>query len=335
MMKTVPIKISALIIVIAFFISPASAVISINVPPIADAGLDQSVDVGDLVTLDGSGSSDEDGDSLIYHWEIVLPPGSSAELSDPTAVQTTFTPDVGGTYETSLVVNDGLDDSEPDTVIVTATATATVTPDAVIEKAKNAIVTINGLDSGDFRNPYNQQRLINKLNVVILLVNRGKYVAARYEFQNDILLKTDGCTKIGRPDRNDWITTCEAQAQVYPLITEMIELLEELTATDTQSEVIAKAELAIDTINDLDSGDFRNPYNQQRLTNKLNAVIQMVKWGKYDAARYELRNDILPRMDGCAKGDGPDRNDWITTCEAQDEVYPLITGMIELLGELT
>ena len=90
-----------------------------NTPPVADAGNDQTVTVGELVTLDGSGSSDADGDMLSYAWSFLnVPLGSSATLSDPGAVMPTFTADIQGEYVIQLVVNDGQADSVPDEVIV-------------------------------------------------------------------------------------------------------------------------------------------------------------------------------------------------------------------------
>ncbi len=82
-----------------------------NSPPTAVIAPLGAVHVGSLVTLDGSGSTDPDGNSLTYHWTLSPPAGSSAMLSDPSAVMPTFTADRTGTYDVQLVVNDGTQDS--------------------------------------------------------------------------------------------------------------------------------------------------------------------------------------------------------------------------------
>ncbi|MBS1132992.1 MAG: hypothetical protein H6R02_133 [Burkholderiaceae bacterium] len=56
-----------------------------NAAPIANAGSAQSVVAGSSVTLNGSGSSDANGDALTYSWTLSSKPmGSSASLSGAT-----------------------------------------------------------------------------------------------------------------------------------------------------------------------------------------------------------------------------------------------------------
>ena len=87
--------------------------------PVADAGDGQTATSGATVTLDGSGSSDADGDALTYSWTKTA--GPAVTLSDSSAVKPTFAaPDVSGntTITFSLTVSDGLN-SDSDTVSIT------------------------------------------------------------------------------------------------------------------------------------------------------------------------------------------------------------------------
>ncbi|MEA1901386.1 MAG: phosphodiester glycosidase family protein [Thermodesulfobacteriota bacterium] len=89
-----------------------------NIPPIADAGLYDLVEVGSgcvaAVPLDGSGSSDPDGDPLTYTW--AWDDGSS--IGSASGVNPTINLPIG-TFTITLVVNDGTEDSEPDEVDIT------------------------------------------------------------------------------------------------------------------------------------------------------------------------------------------------------------------------
>ena len=92
---------------------------TINSPPVAEAGSDQTVFVTQTVLLDGNNSSDVDGDSLTYLWSFVTrPSGSGATLSTPTSLNSGFTVDLPGAYEVELLVNDGTENSAPDTVVI-------------------------------------------------------------------------------------------------------------------------------------------------------------------------------------------------------------------------
>ena len=88
-----------------------------NSIPIADAGPDQTVHVGDEVQLDGTGSYDPDGDELSYFWS--QPEGPLAQLDDSTSPTPTFTATEVGELVFELVVSDGEAESEPDQVTIT------------------------------------------------------------------------------------------------------------------------------------------------------------------------------------------------------------------------
>ena len=91
-----------------------------NSRPQADAGPDQTVAVGSTVQLDGTASSDVDGDHLSFHWSFTTrPDGSAASLSDPADPQPTFVSDTVGDFVVQLIVNDGSEESTADTVAFT------------------------------------------------------------------------------------------------------------------------------------------------------------------------------------------------------------------------
>ena len=121
-----------------------------NTAPVADAGPDQTVLVTDTVTLDGSGSTDVDGDSLTFSWSLSPPATSLAVLDDPAAVMPTFVVDLPGTYVAQLIVNDSTVDSDPDTVTITTDNSPPVAeagPDQTV--LVNDIVILDGSGSDD------------------------------------------------------------------------------------------------------------------------------------------------------------------------------------------
>jgi hypothetical protein len=135
---------------------PATVVVTsaaANVAPVARAGANQNVVVGGLAVLDGSASSDANGDVLTYRWSLTTrPAGSAAALSNATSAKPSFSADRAGDYVATLIVNDGRVDSEPATTLVTA-ATGNVAPVAHAGPAQNVVtgrsVTLDGTGSTD------------------------------------------------------------------------------------------------------------------------------------------------------------------------------------------
>lgn len=92
-----------------------------NGVPSANGGDNRTVNVGEAVQLDGSGSSDPDNDPLNYAWQLLSqPPGSNASLFNTRAQAPTITPDVAGSYQIQLVVDDGELDSAAVQIVITA-----------------------------------------------------------------------------------------------------------------------------------------------------------------------------------------------------------------------
>ena len=116
-----------------------------DLPPVADAGPDQSVNEDTLVTFDGSGSSDDNGIDN-YTWTII-------ELSVVLyEIDPTYTFDDPGMYHVWLVVTDTVGQlSDPDEMIVTVDDVTPPIAEAGPDQRVNLgdIVTFNGSLSTD------------------------------------------------------------------------------------------------------------------------------------------------------------------------------------------
>jgi cytochrome c peroxidase len=112
-----------------------------NSSPVANAGVDQSVTNQTTVTLNGSGSSDLDGDTLTYNWQLAArPTGSSASLLNAQSSTPQFVGDAEGAYTLSLTVNDGTLNSIADQVTITTIPVINLAP---IANSHNVTTTIN------------------------------------------------------------------------------------------------------------------------------------------------------------------------------------------------
>jgi aldose sugar dehydrogenase len=105
-----------------------------NTQPVADAGPDQTVIAGTMVTLDGSGSSDADGDDLTFTWTLTGPGYFDEALA---GVSPVFCAATAGTYTATLAVNDGIVDSDSDETTITV-----ITPTAALSTLLAAVAAL-------------------------------------------------------------------------------------------------------------------------------------------------------------------------------------------------
>lgn len=122
--------------------------------PVADAGSNQTVAMGDTVNLDAIASSDADGDTLTYIWNLAIAPdGSTAVLSSETTQTTSFVANVPGTYTISLMVNDGTADSVITGVVITSIGNqapiADAGPDQTVNLASTVTLDASASDDND------------------------------------------------------------------------------------------------------------------------------------------------------------------------------------------
>ncbi len=75
--------------------------------PVLSTGSSRPI-VGTTVVLTAD-VTDADNDAASYHWSVIsVPAGSHVQLSDPTAVTPSFTPDIAGDYVVRLIVTDSI-----------------------------------------------------------------------------------------------------------------------------------------------------------------------------------------------------------------------------------
>ncbi len=151
-----------------------------NRQPTADAGNNQTLTLQDgeiNIDLNGSASSDPDGDLITYNWSFVSKPeGSSAILSDFTTVNPTFTADINGTYTLQLIINDGQEDSVVDTVIITVLDQGSIQDPIAMAKVNDSNVTEGVLVTFDANSSYDPDGTILsyewKENDIVLSSNK-------------------------------------------------------------------------------------------------------------------------------------------------------------------
>jgi len=164
------------------------ATITIAPPPIANAGLDTTIFLGDTICLNGSGG-------VFYNWTPASSPLTlvGANTSSPCV----FGADSAGTFTYTLTVTDAFGCTDVDFVIVKVDDTASTPPSTNPILIICNFVTPNGDGNNDVWNIYDQNSTqtltdIYPNNEVTVLNNHGQILYSKTGYTND--WKADGLT---------------------------------------------------------------------------------------------------------------------------------------------
>ena len=288
-----------------------------NTPPVADPGQDQAVvQLGTTIQLDGCQSYDLDGDNITFSWTFTEKPvGSNATLSDSTLYNPTFTADVQGDYLLSLVVFDVFGASSESVTVAISFENVRPVADAGVNQAvvRGDIVNLNGLGSFDANlDPLSfRWSVVSKPNGSTAEIDDPTF--AQISFLADL-----AGTYIISLVVNDGYEDSEPSNMTVVVIAYQDAATESLQETMT-------------TINNISDDELKNQKMKNALTNKINAVLEMIDLGLYQEALDKLQNDILDKTNGCIEAGDADKNDWIINCDDQNQVYPIIMEAIEYL----
>ena len=121
-----------------------------NDPPEAEASARRSFASMSTIKLDGSASSDPNGDTLRYRWRFVSRPADSAltdaDIQDNTAALASFTADVEGTWQVKLTVRD---QSHSDAVLLPDIILKTLEDDDPLDDLSLRPGALRGLNDND------------------------------------------------------------------------------------------------------------------------------------------------------------------------------------------
>ncbi|CAN5522402.1 hypothetical protein BH23BAC1_BH23BAC1_19670 [soil metagenome] len=165
--------------------------------PVANAGDDATIAVGQKIELDGSKSNDPDGGTLTYLWALkTKPEGSTVTLVNADKIKAEFTPDLEGVFNFEITVNN-YKKTAKDEVKLTVSS-APYTGCTVIES------TINTNTTWTKRAPAGMVDYCVKANITVnatLTIEPGVII----EFDDNMGLYVDGGKIIAKDIKQWWL----------------------------------------------------------------------------------------------------------------------------------
>lgn len=161
--------------------------VTANAAPQAVATLPTATTLGATLSLDGSKTTDPEGDFLSYQWTVEsAPQGSAATVTAADSVTASFTPDKQGAYTISLKATDAVGNTNLATrdltVMDTANPLSSNAVDAAYSDALGKLVTVSNLPS-------------NTLNIISPTIGRQQTVALQLP-PTSLAISSDGKTAV-------------------------------------------------------------------------------------------------------------------------------------------
>ena len=278
-----------------------------NIPPTADAGPDQTVDEGDLVTLNGSFTdpNTEDTHTILWHMESST---NGQVVPDSAGDPMNFTPDDNGVYTFRYTVTDNYGASGSDDVIITVNNVAPVVSAPYILAQPNSEFILPVVHAVDFKGGFSDP-------------GTADTHTAFWDWG-------DTTTSPGTVDESEGSGNVTG-SHTYALpgdytITLNVTDDDGGTGDNTMTIHVADTEEALDIFNEyiqgLDNSKFKEKASQRKnaLDNMFRALDKKLKNQAYRGFIQDLRNNIRPKADG--QVDGKAADDWITDAEAQQHI---------------
>jgi hypothetical protein len=288
--------------------------------PTANAGADQSIHAGQLVTLDGSGSFDDNTatEDLSFAWSLTSKPaGSSAALTGADTVSPSFMADVIGDYVVSLVVTDAdALSSEPDAVVLSSLNSAP-TADAGLDSGTSVgnPITLDGSASHDPDG--------DALGFSWTLAAPVGSAAA--------MAGATTATPAFTPDVPGLYTATLTVTDPFGAVSTDSVAISVITAEHDAERLILGALTVCPT---LTPAQVTTKGNCIAFQNFLTQAIAAIQRNDLDQARMKLR-EAIERTDGCSLNGAPDGNgpgrDWIIDCTAQQTIYAALTAALSAI----
>ncbi len=291
-----------------------------NSPPEAKANGPYVADEAAAIAFDATGSTDADDDPLQYRWDIDGDDEFDTDWSsDPTAIYTWFD-DYEGIAQVEAT------DGQPthvdrDVAQVTVINVAPVVViDGLASPVHGCILPGQVVDfSGSFTDPSHLDTH-----------------AAEWDFGDGTIMPGTSTEENEPPGSSGTVSNAHVYTTpgTYEAVLDVLDDDGGIGSAATSVKVMTAKE-AVDFIDDyiqaLPESFFKQPSDNRKatLSDKLDAVRQILDGETAAATANKLRNDLRAKMDG-SLGENPN-NDWILEAEAQGDLCLMIDELIKYL----